>query len=378
MNELKKTFFILTIFFKIQSSFAFESCKHEFVLPAKEEHYESQPRHKISGNYDEQVNIFSRVKKSKSSLASNVPVVATPETKLKNYSVDFKILIISAVDNEKVDPGLQAAKDALNNMWIPYDVLVLTENGQRKTDIKLDLVNPDGSGKYIGIVLTERDLSFKSPTEPNKYIGALSSEEKQSLYAYTAKYSVRLVSLLTYPQESVGVKEIENAKHFEPNSIFFTEALRDYAQGYEFGSEVPIKDNWHYPVEIVPSTTFKSEPIAYYTNVKNSLAGIINKFPNGREEMHFFFSQTKSILITRYFSPIWIKWLTRNVYLGKRRVFLTAQVDDFFIPTDLWDIKTKKEPAWGTNLFRIKKGDVANLIRFQNSDLRDITGDEKL
>ncbi len=375
MNKFKYLFLLTVLVFAVQT-FAMQGCKHEFTKPEKITHYEAYPRHKISGNYKE-TNV-RRVKAKSAEPTVLAAVAPTPVAGLKNYAVNFKVLIISAVDKEKDDPGLIAAKQALDNMWIPYDVLVLTQEGLRKTDVTLDLVNPDGSGKYIGIILTERDLSFKNKADPKeKFIGALSADEKQTLTNYTAKYNARLVSLFTYPQEAVGVKEIENVNHFEINAVTFTEGLRDYAQGFEFGREVGLRDNWHYPVEIIPSKEFKTEPIAYYSNIKNSVAGIINKFPNGREEMHFFFSQSKTALITRYFSPIWIKWLTKNLYLGKRRVYLTAQVDDFFIPTDLWDVNAKKEPAYGTNLFRIKKSDVANLIRFQNGDLRDLTGDDE-
>ena len=178
------------------------------------------------------------------------PILIKNDKIKKNFEIDFKILILSAEENEKVDPGLQAAISFLQNMWIPYDVIILTKNGQRDEDKKLVLLNPDGSAKYSGIITTEYNLSYKSTvSEETQYTSALTTEEWQLLFDYERKFNVRHLSLFTYPQKSAGVIAVPNADHFKTNYVTFEKnILHDYSEGYNLNLEIPIIKNWHYPV----------------------------------------------------------------------------------------------------------------------------------
>jgi hypothetical protein len=40
-----------------------------------------------------------------------------------------------------------------------------------------------------------------------------------------------------------------------------------------------------------------------------------------------------------------VNWVTRGVFLGERKIYLSAQPDDVFIPDDLWDPVTKTTPV---------------------------------
>ncbi len=293
---------------------------------------------------------------------------------LRDYEIDFKILIISATDSEENDPGLQAAKSFLENMWIPYEVLVLTQNGERDYSKRLQLTNPDGSGRYFGIITTEGQLTYKNKSTRD-YTSALSESEWKLLYNYESRYKVRQVSLFSSPSEELGVEEIKGVNHDEDDSLYVDDVMKDYTGGFVDEAKLFMKDNWHTPVNLINRYERNIIPIAYFNNKPGSIAGTVNKFEDGREQMHFYFAQTKSTSVSKTIAPIWIKWLTKNVYVGKRRVYFTAQIDDYFLSTACWDVKHKRDPNPGENVFRTSEYDIENFLKFQNGELRTLTKD---
>lgn len=338
--------------------FAFVECKHDFTPQKETAGYERIPRHPLTKNKDWYLNIPKLKSLPKS-----------------DYAVDFKILVISSEDIEKHDPGLVAATTFLQNMWIPYEVLVLTKNGKRNPLKKLDLINIDGSGKYSGIVTTEYNLSYKTFVNgKEEYLSALSKDEWAELFQYEKMFNVRHVSLFTYPDYYLGFSESVGSDHFKRNSIILNaDPIKKYLGGVNLDAEVEIKDNWHYPVDIVKEKSNQINPFLFYTNIKNSIAGVTKKTDDQREEMHFFFSQSKNNMISKFVAPIWIKWLTKNVYLGKRRTYLTAQIDDYLTPTKIWN----PLPHIKRIEYRTSVSDIQSFIDFQKNVLRPETKDEQ-
>ncbi len=349
-------FFILINLFFITINASVE-CVHEFVPQKEQVGFEKNIRYSIEHQTDPKRNLH---------FEKNLPK--------QNYEVDFKVLIISADEQEKNDPGLQAAKNFLQGIWIPYDVLVLTKNGKKLDHAKLELLNADGSGKYIGIITTEYNLSYKALVDGKTvHQSALSKEEWSLLFKYEKEFNVRHVSLYTYPDEYLGFKAIKPVDNFKKNSIKINaDFTTEYFSGMNLSAEVGIKENWHYPVEILESEKKRIFPILNFTEDSNSVAGLWKKTQDGREEMHFFFSQTKNTLASKFVAPIWIKWLTRNIYLGKKRAYLTAQIDDYLTPTKIWN----PLPHVKRLEYRTSVEDIREFIKFQNEYLKKETQDK--
>ena len=292
------------------------------------------------------------------------------------YEKEFKILILSAVDDEKIDPGLKLAIETLESFWIPYELIVLTENGEKKKDIKLDLINPDGSLKYSGIITTEFNLSYKNKDSGN-YESALSSQEWDRLFSFAQKFNIRHVSLFTYPQNYIGVEEIKNIENGAHNKVRLdTTHISSYISGMKTDPEIDIKDVWHYPVRILSQSSSKTKPIAYFTSVESSISAVLHETEDNREQMHFFFSQSKDLFLSKYLAPIWVKWLVRNLYTGKRRTYLTVQVDDVFIPTELWNPRELSGRPFKKELYRNSVQDIEHYLNFQKKYLKSKTKDK--
>lgn len=124
------------------------------------------------------------------------------------------------------------------------------------------------------------------------------------------------------------------------------------------------KGIYHYPATISNATIAKQiakfGPGGGYTS--DTVAGVINEFDGGREQLVWFlgwaheWSQT-----TAFLQHAHIHWITRGVFLGKRKVYLNPQIDDVQLATDLYYSKS------GEKEFKIRTGDLENHVDWQYS-----------
>ena len=68
-----------------------------------------------------------------------------------------------------------------------------------------------------------------------------------------------------------------------------------------------------------------------------------------------------------------VNWVTKGVFLGERKIYMTAQPDDLLIPDDLWDPVTKTTPndgaAVSNPVFRYRNTgtDYTSLVAWQTA-----------
>lgn len=128
------------------------------------------------------------------------------------------------------------------------------------------------------------------------------------------------------------------------------------------GATVSTAGLWHYPATITNSSiatsiaSFAADSGGTFTN--NTTAAIINNI-GGRQQMVWFiswatdWSQTSNFLQHSY-----IHWMTRGLFVGKRKVWLSTQVDDMHLATGLYLPN-------GTN-FRIRTTDLDAIAAWQS------------
>lgn len=121
------------------------------------------------------------------------------------------------------------------------------------------------------------------------------------------------------------------------------------------------KGLWHYPATITDSSTTKQ--VAKFgpggSQSGDSVAAVINNF-QGREQFVWFiswapdWSQTSNFLQHAH-----IHWMTRGLFLGKRKIHLGAQIDDVQLSTGLyWPQDTE---------FKIRTGDLEGHVTWQKN-----------
>jgi hypothetical protein len=88
----------------------------------------------------------------------------------------------------------------------------------------------------------------------------------------------------------------------------------------------------------------------------HTLAGV-KRYEDGRENLALTFDSNQHLIHSLSLSYGLVNWVTKGVFVGDRQIYLGAQVDDYFIPDDMW----------GGGEFRMKATDLAAVVAWQTA-----------
>ncbi|KAH6693759.1 hypothetical protein F5X68DRAFT_164648 [Plectosphaerella plurivora] len=262
-------------------------------------------------------------------VATPAPQASTPATPAVHPStIDNKILIL-ARDTE----GATAAAAGLVAYGIPYEELIIPQAGAALPTLNTSTT----AGKYSGIIIIDA-VAYQYT---DGWRSAITDAQFASLWAYQTDFHVRMVRLNEYPGPAFGATVsgdgccdtgVEQLISFTNTTGFPTANLKTNAG-------ITSQGLYHYPATITdPTTTFqvaKFGPGGPYTT--DSTAAVINSFPDGREQFVWFTSWAPSWSATSAFlQHAHIHWMTRGVFMGKRKTYLNTQVDDVQLETDMY------------------------------------------
>jgi hypothetical protein len=260
-------------------------------------------------------------------------------------TVELRLLVISATDNtpEEVsaktysEPALAAWLAFLDQIGVPYEVLIATRDM-----LTVDrLVGPDGVGRFQGILLTTDALVAFDPV--SGWSSAFSAEEWNLLWEYERDFRVRQVSLYTFP-----------GTFPESHGIAFTSALAPGATPYDVrttpegqavfpylsaGVAVPLRYTYVYQASLAPDTTTPS-PVPLLRDDAGNVLAVLAPSSDGRERIALTFAHNPYLLHSQLLGYGLIRWVTNGLFIGERRHYLGADVDDWFIAQDRWDIES--------------------------------------
>lgn len=285
----------------------------------------------------------------------------------QNYIIGAKLLLLAASNDPNEDaPAIQFVSQTLNSYGIPFDTLILSHDKKKVSNNNLPLYTKDGSPKYYGIITTSGQLTYINQLGIEASV--LNQQQWINLIEYENRYSIRRVSMYSYPHAALGVEKVSSID--QSSSIRLrvgNEALR-FDQSIPINAKVNLSHSWYYFTKI--TNPYQVKPFLFYETKRkfpaNSIAGVISSFNDGREQMHFFFSQSLWNIASQLIAGTWVNWVTKGHYIGKRRIYLSAQVDDIFIATQLWQ---------KSNFFsRSKK---AKIIRITGNDIKAYTDWQK-
>jgi hypothetical protein len=288
----------------------------------------------------------------------------------KNFSIGLKILFLSATSDELNETPISLVRVTMDAFGIPYEHINLTDKGVKKSNRPFELYDVDGNPKYYGIIFTTNDLVYQD--SQGLYVSALSPDERDEVNSYMKKYSVRKISLFSFPNPSLGVKYLSELSSTAANTIISTRLAEQNDPSLNSNLKFPITEHWHYSAQALPDG-LKITPFLHYQN--GSLAASITDFGDGREELHFFFAQSQYTKVSLVLSASWINWLTRGLYQGKRRVLMNAQIDDLFLETDLWNPYIGRQVVDNSFVYRTMADDMQFFSDWQKSYLRPRTLD---
>ena len=303
-------------------------------------------------------------------------------------SVEMKVLVISADGSPTSPSSYQAITSILDQIGVPYDKMVLT--GANKTALQMvagALSDGVGHGKYQGIILENGDLPYLESTCPAPYSSpcypsALTAAQWAMLRQYQFDFGVRSATMYTAPTafrpDANGVQlDLTYGLNNSGTPVVSTDASPVTGALTATGQQVFSYLNTGTPISFknAPGTslnTYPSTPVSSTTSVSllqaadgKTLASIYTA-PQGWQNLTLSADNNPELTHTLLLGYGIVNWVTKGVFLGERKIYMTAQPDDVFIPDELWDPATNTTPG-GNLRYRNTGTDYDSLAAWQTA-----------
>ncbi|MEU6715919.1 hypothetical protein ABZ897_31005 [Nonomuraea sp. NPDC046802] len=237
--------------------------------------------------------------------------------------VGLRVLVV-AVDQD--DWGIATWRSVLNRVGAQYDVLL----SRSQSLSAANLVQPDGTGRYNAILLTNNALLYFDGSE---YVSGLDAGEWNVLWAYERDYGVRQVSLYagygTWPEDYCLRPGSEGGVGDTPIGTQLTAAGAGVFDYLKTGVNVPISLSYVYRSTVAPDCS--AEVIM---TSGSDVLGVRSTSADGRERMALTFTSNQYLPQADLLTFGLFRWATRGLFLGEQRHYLNADVDDWFNSTD--------------------------------------------
>lgn len=281
---------------------------------------------------------------------------------LSTARVALRPLVIGATAD---DPAVDAWVALLDQAGIPHDVLIATEQALT-SDF---LVEADGTGKYLAILLATNNLTYD--VGGGTFESAFTSAEWNLLWQYERDFSVRQIALYTFPgaiPESYGIElAVPGGPAPDGYTVQTTPEGQEIFSYLAAGAEIPVRNAWLYRSRLADG----SPAVPLLVDEQGNVLAVTSTSPDGRERLAITFDQAAyggtPLLHTQLLGHGLIRWATQDVFLGERRYHFDADIDDWFIPTALWDTEIG---GFSSEQFELSAGDAFSFAAQQQA-LRD-------
>jgi hypothetical protein len=296
--------------------------------------------------------------------------------------IGLRLLVVSADGTEVALPAIESA---LRYLGTPYTLHVATEHPNGLTPESL----VDGCrARYNGIILTTASLAY-SPDGGATWASALTPAEFLALELYERAYGVRQVTWFTFPTPELGFQwGVGVDTTTSPVGIRLTPAGAAVFPYMNSGSPLAIGTGKKRqsvvlpvnPLEIRNAFTYLAMPIDLSTqSLLSDAAGhalvSVHTYPDGRQNLAMTFDSNPYLLHNHLFSYGVINWVTNGLFIGERKIYMSPQIDDLFIPDSRWTSATPcgtPVDATGVEL-RIAASDFNAVRAWQDARRRQVT-----
>lgn len=263
----------------------------------------------------------------------HVPVIPNLRVQTVTDRVQMRVLVISASSD---DYGLSAWKALLDQVGVPYEVLLADTQPLAQEQ----LVAANGDGRFQGVVLTSNNLAY---FDGNAWVSAFTAEEWNLLWQYERDYAVRQVSLYSYPSTYPEDYGLSFANVKDTSSVPYPVSLTP--DGWKIFNylqkqvSIPLRYTYTYLAALDPASTSTSvKPL-----IKDASGNILaaqSVSADGRERLALTFANNPYFIHTQLLGYGLIRWVTKGLFLGERALYLSVDVDDWFLSNDEWDPAT--------------------------------------
>ncbi|KAI9756019.1 MAG: hypothetical protein M1815_004251 [Lichina confinis] len=225
------------------------------------------------------------------------------------------------------------ATGPLNGYGIPHQVVVVPQTG-----VTLPALTSSATQGNFGLVVIISAVTYDYGPDGG-WRSALTAAQQTELRDYVKNFGVRLVQLDVYPGPDYGATALGGCCGGEEQLFKLSDNSDFPTAGLKVGATLSSTGLWHYPASITDTATTKAflqfEPNSQFST--STVAGVINNFADGLQQMAFFTSFGTWSQSSTFMAHAWIHWGLRGLYPGFRRVLLSAQIDDVFLSTGIYD-----------------------------------------
>jgi len=269
--------------------------------------------------------------------------------------IELKLLLVTATGDE---PSYLAARSALDRMSVPYDALVAAT-----TNLTPDMLsNGVDTCHYRGIVIAVGGLGYLD-TKTQAWTSAFTADAWTTLASYESACSARELIWYGLPSADVGLAP---ASSFSSNDTVAAKTTSAGAAVFPYvqaSASIPISSSFGYKASV-------ADPAATTPLIQSDDGGTLvarHVGPDGREAMIMTMDSNPNLTHALVLEYGLVNWVSRGLFIGKKRAYLTPQVDDVFIDDDVWDTSThRNNPELdGMSPYRITGSDVDLIVSWQ-------------
>jgi len=238
-------------------------------------------------------------------------------------AVDQRLLLISATGDE---PAFHAASGALARIGVPFTVMIANQETLDATALWTD----DGTCRYAGVVLVQSELGYEDGL--GNWVSAFDETEWQLLDDYEIGCDAREVAWYAYPSEANGLAV---ASSFDDQVVVDADLTADGIARFSYlrpDAPVELAGVWGYTGTVVDG----SVTTVLMQNTAGEALAVIHRRPDGRELLAMTFDSSQWTPHAFLLEYGVIDWVSRGMFLGMRRIYLTPHIDDVFIDAELW------------------------------------------
>ena len=243
--------------------------------------------------------------------------LGSPASGFTPGAMTMRVLVVSA---DGTEPSFGATMATLEQMGVPAHAYVVRREGP----LTPDKLVQGTTARYYAVVLATSTLSYWNGAA---HVSAFEPSDWETLAAFESRFRIRQVTMYTYPSAEFGFQAPSNHGMLAKSGHLTAEGRKVFSY-LNPQAEIPIRGAWLY----LARPTSGAVPLVV-TPDGDALA-VIKSYGDGRENLAFVMDGNAALLHTHLLAAGAIAWATRGVYLGERRVYLNAQVDDLFFDDD--------------------------------------------
>jgi hypothetical protein len=286
-----------------------------------------------------------------------VPALAAPAAAAAAQRIDLKVLLLGATGTE---PSFLAWQAQLRREGVPFDQIVATPGHTPITAATLSqtLANGTQEAKYEAVIVAIGGLPVCAET----CTSALTAEEWSALQAFEQTFSVRQLTAYAYPTPEYGLNPPTTSGPLDGQTANLTAAGKT-AFPYLNGTVTIGTGTYGYQATPVDPATFST---LLAGPGESALVGVFTH-PEGRQELVQTVDGNQFQIHSELLRHGELGWVTRGTYLGDQRNYLEMQIDDVFLPDDIWDPTAHVTNYTPEAAVRMTPADVARAVAWSQS-----------